>query len=85
MVLAADGLSSYKAKRGPEETSLMLLDPVTKQLDSTHPHTRILFKDFSSAFNTVNTLLLSPHAEVGNYFNLLSKIYLRNFEEEKYF
>ncbi len=46
---------AYKAKRGTEDASLMLLDTVTKQLDSTHPHTRILFMDFSSAFNTVNT------------------------------
>ena len=45
---------AYKPKRGTEDATLMLLDTVTKQLDSTHPQTRILFMDFSSAFNTVN-------------------------------
>lgn len=41
-----------------DDASLMLLDAVTKQLDSKHPHTRILFIDFSSAFTTVNNVFL---------------------------
>ena len=45
---------AYRAKRGVEDASLTLLNTVTKHLDSPHPHTRILFMDFSSAFNTVH-------------------------------
>ncbi len=32
---------AYRTKKGTDDASLMLLDTVTKQLDSTHPHTRI--------------------------------------------
>lgn len=52
---------AYRAKRGTNDASLMLLDTVTKQLHSTHPHTRNLFMDFSSAFNTVNNNILLHH------------------------
>ncbi|KAK7909723.1 hypothetical protein WMY93_014407 [Mugilogobius chulae] len=45
---------AYKSKRGTEDANIMLLEKVTRQLDSTNPHTRILFMDFSSAFSTVN-------------------------------
>lgn len=53
---------AYRTKRGTDDGCLMLLDTVTRQLDSKHPHTRILFMDFLSAFNTVNnnTLLHCP-------------------------
>lgn len=52
---------AYRAKRGTEDASLRLLDRATKQLDSTHPQTRILFMDFSSAFSTVNNNTLLHH------------------------
>ena len=50
----------YKPRRGVEDASLALLDNVTRHLDSQHSFVRILFMDFSSAFNTenINTLLL---------------------------
>lgn len=37
---------------------MTLLDTVCRHLYSSHPHTRILFMDFSSTFNTVNTVTL---------------------------
>lgn len=49
---------AYKAKRGVEDACLTLLDTVCRHLDSPNPHTRILFMDFSFAFNTVNTATL---------------------------
>ena len=49
----------HKAKRGVEDACLTLLDTVTKNMDHTHSCSRILFMDFSSAFNTVNTNTLS--------------------------
>ena len=52
---------AYRARRGVEDASLTLLDTVTKNLDSAHPHTRILFMDFSSAFNTVSINKLLHH------------------------
>ena len=45
---------AYKSKRGVEDASLTLLDTVTRHLDSPNSFVRILFMDFSSAFNTVN-------------------------------
>ena len=51
---------AYKPRRGVEDAILALLDTVTRHLDSQHSFVRILFMDFSSAFNTenINTLLL---------------------------
>ena len=49
---------SYNAKCGVEDATLTLLDTVTRQLDSSYPHTRILFMDFSSAFNTEHIFTL---------------------------
>jgi hypothetical protein len=50
---------AYKPRRCVEDASLAL-DTVTRHLDSQHSFVRILFMDFSSAFNTenINTLLL---------------------------
>lgn len=47
-----------RAKHGVEDACLTLLDTVCKHLNSPHPNTRILFMDFSSAFNTVDPLIL---------------------------
>ena len=49
---------AYNAKCGVEDATLTLLDTVTRQLDSSYPHTRILFTDFSSAFNTEHIFTL---------------------------
>jgi hypothetical protein len=49
---------AYKAKRGVEDACLTLLDLVASHLDSTGTYVRILFMDFSSAFNTIQPHLL---------------------------
>ena len=43
---------------GVEDATLTLLDTVSKHLDSTGNFVRILFMDFSSAFNTIQPHLL---------------------------
>ncbi|XP_063066724.1 uncharacterized protein LOC134458362 [Engraulis encrasicolus] len=40
--------------RGVRNARLSLLDTIARNLDSIHPHTMILFMNFSSAFNTVH-------------------------------
>ena len=50
---------AYRAKRGVEEASLTLIQAVTEHLDRPKACARILFMDFSSAFNTVNIATLS--------------------------
>lgn len=45
---------AYRAKGVVEDASLFLLDTVARHLNSPNSYVRILFMDFSSAFNTVN-------------------------------
>ena len=45
---------AYRARRGVEDASFTLLHTVAKHLDSPNSYVRILFMDFSSAFNTVH-------------------------------
>lgn len=49
---------AYKSKRGTDDALLTLLNTVTKHL--THPkgYARVLFLDFSSAFNSMKTHIL---------------------------
>lgn len=49
---------AYRAKRGVEDASLTLMHTVTKHLDKPKSLVRVLFMDFSSAFNTVNINIL---------------------------
>ena len=73
---------AYKAKRGVEDASLTLLDTVARQLDSTHPHTRILLMDFSSAFITVQTdILLHRLAELEVSPTLI--LWFKNFSTDR--
>ncbi len=44
---------AYKAKRGTEDAVACLLHTLLQHLDTTGNHARILFIDFSSAFNTI--------------------------------
>ena len=43
---------AYKASRGVEDASLSLLNMITQHLQKAKSYVRILFVDFSSAFNT---------------------------------
>ncbi len=49
---------AYKQNRGTEDAALSIVHLVSKHLENTKAYARILFVDFSSAFNTVQTHLL---------------------------
>ena len=56
---------AYRAKRGVEDAILMFLDNIYKHIDSPRNYCRILFADFSSAFNTIQ-----PHIMVSKLINM---------------
>ena len=49
---------AYKASRGVEDVSLTLLNLITQHLEKARSYVRILFVDFSSAFNTIEPYVL---------------------------
>ena len=49
---------AYREKRGTEDAVACLLQPVLQHLDSSGNFAKILFVDFSSAFNTIQRHLL---------------------------
>ncbi len=49
---------AYKSNRGTDDAVLTLLNTVTKHLTNPKGYARILFVDFSSAFNSMKTHLL---------------------------
>ena len=49
---------AYKASRGVEDASLTLLNLITQHLEKAKSYVRILFVDFSSAFNTIEPYVL---------------------------
>ena len=49
---------AYKASRGVEDASLTLLNLITQHLETAKSYVRILFVDFSSAFNTIEPYVL---------------------------
>ena len=49
---------AYKARRGAEDACLTLFNLISKHLENSKSYLRILFIDFSSAFNTVEPLLI---------------------------
>ena len=49
---------AYKASRGVEDASLTLLNLITQHLEKAKSDVRILFVDFSSAFNTIEPYVL---------------------------
>ena len=49
---------AYKASRGVEDASLTLLNFITQHLEKAKSYVRILFFDFSSAFNTTEPFVL---------------------------
>ena len=48
----------YKAKRGAEDACITLFNLISSHLEKTQSYLRILFIDFSSAFNTVEALMI---------------------------
>ena len=49
---------AYKASRGVEDASLTLLNMITQHLEKAKAYVRILFADFSGAFNTIEPYVL---------------------------
>lgn len=50
---------AYRSKRSVEDAILVFIDTVTKHLEVPRSYCRVLFVDFSSAFNTIK-----PHIMV---------------------
>lgn len=48
---------AYRAKRGVEDAPAALLNLVLRHLEGNKKHARLLFTDFSSALNTIQTHL----------------------------
>jgi hypothetical protein len=49
---------AYRPKRGVEDATLTLLNSIYMHLDTSRSYVRLLFVDFSSAFNTIQPYLL---------------------------
>lgn len=49
---------AYRAKRGVEEAIFVFLDNIYKNIDTPRNYCRILFADFSSAFNTIQSHIM---------------------------
>ena len=56
---------AYRAKRGADDAVIVLLNHLVRHLDNAGTFARVLFMDFSSAFNT-----LQPHLLISRLLNL---------------
>ena len=56
---------TYKAKQGVDDATLMLFNLISSHLDSPGTTVRVLFMDFSSAFNTIQ-----PHVLIKTLLDL---------------
>ena len=56
---------TYRAKRGVEDATLTLFNLIASHLDTSRTTVRVLFMDFSSAFNTIQ-----PHVLIKKLLNL---------------
>ena len=56
---------AYRAKRGVQDAKLTLFNLIARQLDTSGTTVRVLFVDFSSAFNTIQT-----HVLIKKFLNL---------------
>ena len=59
---------AYQAGRGVEDSTLFLINVLVKHLEAPKTHARLLFVDFSSAFNTIQPYLLAEKLTL--HFNL---------------
>ncbi len=50
---------AYRSKRGAQDATITLLNYIFKHLESSNNHVRLMFVDFSSAFNTIQ-----PHLQI---------------------
>lgn len=49
---------AYRAKRGTEDATLSLVHSIAQHLDTPRTYARVLFLDYSAAFNTMHTHIL---------------------------
>ena len=59
---------AYQTGKGVEDAKLFILDKVYKHLETPKTHVRLLFADFSSAFNKMQPHILIER--LASYFNL---------------
>ena len=73
---------AYRPSRGVEDATLTLLDRIHSHLDEPRRYVRVLFMDFSSAFNTVQPhLLLRRLCDLNVSSNLI--LWIREFLRER--
>ena len=65
---------AYQTGKGVEDAKLFMLDKVYKHLEKSGSHARILFADFSSAFNKMQPHILIER--VSSYFNFPDQLSL---------
>ena len=63
---------AYRAGRGVEDATLTLLNLIYKHIEGSKTHARVLFVDFSSAFNTIQPHILT--SKLLSHFNIHPKV-----------
>ena len=71
---------AYKASRGVEGASLTLLSLITQHLEKAKSYVRILFVDFSGAFNTLEPYVLLKRL-IDLHVNSNLVLWIRDFSE----
>ena len=73
---------AYKAKRGVEDATLTLFNLISSHLDSPGTTVRVLFMDFSSAFNTIQPhVLIKTLLDLGVNSDLI--LWIRHFLSDR--
>ena len=65
---------AYQPKKGVEDAKIFIMDTVYKHLEKPKSHVRLLFADFSSAFNKMQPHILIER--LSSYFNLPDQLLL---------
>ncbi len=65
---------AYQPNKGVEDAKIFLMDTVYKHLEKPRSHARLLFADFSSAFNKMQPHILIKR--LSSYFNLPDQLLL---------
>lgn len=59
---------TYQAEKGVDDAKILILDKIYEDLEKAQSYIRILFADFSSAFNKMQPHILIEF--LASYFNL---------------
>ena len=65
---------AYQPNKGVDDAKLFIMDTVYKHLEIPRSHARLLFADFSSAFNKMQPHILIER--LSSYFNLPDQLLL---------